>query len=374
MTRTPPPITPELLEALARQVRSGRLQLPTAGRPPASPAVTPSAWASAPAATPPAWGGSAPTPSAPQPASAGGDQRGAAMLELTRARATVSDIIVDANRVTEVETLAVGESLQAIVRDAERFVAELHSNFSALQSTNDNGGLVHLIEAQREAIVSYVTKVNSEAAENRSAAKAALEQTQTIMRVGTNINEVARSSKMLALNASIEAARLGQAGRSFAVIAAQMQTLSDKVHESNQLITQLANGLLELLPHIVQISEQLAERSEGFTRQNQAQSRQVQEGTARLEAALNTSMKGGDLRLAAILKHSQEALSHLQFQDPTAQRLMRIDRTLETVQRRIAEALEQDAAAALIEDPLQVELGGGVDTMEAPESGEVMLF
>ena len=33
MTRTPPPITPELLEALARQVRSGRLQLPTAGRP-----------------------------------------------------------------------------------------------------------------------------------------------------------------------------------------------------------------------------------------------------------------------------------------------------------------------------------------------------
>lgn len=370
MTRTPPPITPELLEALARQVRSGRLQLPAAGRPAGSASGAPAAAGSAPPTVPSGWGGS----SAPQASSASGDQRAAAMLELTRARATVSDIIVDANRVTEAETLAVGESLQAIVRDAERFVGELRSNFSALQSTNDSGGLVSLIEVQRESIVRYVTLVNGEAAENRSAAKAALEQTQTIMRVGTNINEVARSSKMLALNASIEAARLGQAGRSFAVIAAQMQTLSDKVHESNQLITQLANGLLELLPRIVQISEQLAERSEGFARQNQAQSQQVQEGTARLEAALNTSMKGGDLRLAAILKHSQEALSHLQFQDPTAQRLMRIDRTLEAVQRRMVEVLEQDAAVAQIEVPLQVELGGGIDAVESPESGEVMLF
>jgi len=367
MTRTPPPITPELLEALARQVRSGRLQLPSSGRPAAAAPPGP-AWGSAPAP-------SAPPRVAPPSAPAGaGDQRAAAMLELTRARATVSDIIVEANRVTESETLAVGDSLQLIVRDAERFVGELRSSFSALQSSNDSGGLVHLIEAQRESIVSYVTQVNGEAAENRSAAKAALEQTQTIMRVGTNINEVARSSKMLALNASIEAARLGQAGRSFAVIASQMQTLSEKVHESNQLITQLANGLLELLPRIVQISEQLAVRSEGFTRQNQAQSRQVQEGTARLEAALNTSMKGGDLRLAAILKHSQEALSHLQFQDPTAQRLMRIDRTLEAVQRRMVEVLEQDEAMSLIEEPLQVELGGGVDAVEAPDCGEVLLF
>lgn len=366
MTRITPPITPELLEALARQVRSGQLQLPPAARSVAA-APPPLRAPTAPMTAPP-------TPAWPAAAPTHATSRDEALAELTRARATVSDIIVEANRVTEAETLAVGESLQAIVRDAERFVAELRASFSALQSGNANGGLVGVIEAQREAIAAYVTTVNTEAAENRTAAKAALEQTQTIMRVGTNINEVARSSKMLALNASIEAARLGQAGRSFAVIASQMQTLSDKVHESNQLITDLANGLLEMLPRIVQISEQLVQRSEGFTRQNQAQSLQVKDGTASLEAALNTSMRGGDQRLDAILKQSQIALSHLQFQDPTAQRLMRIDRTLEAVQRRMVELLEHDANAVHIEEPLQVELGGGVDSIEAPESGEVLLF
>ena len=363
MTRNPGPITPELLAALARHVRSGRA--PLASQRAAASAAANAQFTAEHASPPPE---SAPT-------SAATDERTQrAMTELTRARATVADIIVDANKVTETETLAVGESLCNIVSEAEGFVQELRSNFSALQSDGGEGGIVRLIDNQGIAIQTYVAAVQSDSAEHRATAEAALTQTQTIMRVGTTINEVARSSKMLALNASIEAARLGQAGRSFAVIAGQMQTLSDRVHESNQLIADLATGLMEILPRIVEMSNGLSRRSGQFSGEFQTQSKAVQAATARLETALASSMKGGDQRLAAIIGASQEALSHLQFQDPTAQRLMRIDKTLETVQRQMLDILDTHAHAELIEVPMQEELGGGIDLETAPESGDVMLF
>ena len=360
MTQNPGPITPELLAALARQVRSGRIQLP----PPRGPS------AAARSAPPP------PTVRRTEAESSGSVElrTAQALGELTRARATVSDLIVEANRVTEAETLAVGDALCGIVKEADGFVKELRTSFSALQSDGGEGGIVRLIDKQGQSIQAYVATVQADSAEHRATALAALEQTQTIMRVGTTINEVARSSKMLALNASIEAARLGQAGRSFAVIAGQMQTLSERVHESNQLIAALATGLMELLPRIVEMSNGLSRRSTDFSGEFQTQSKLVGAATVRLEQALASAMKGGDQRLAAIIDTSQAGLSHLQFQDPTAQRLMRIDKTLETVQHKMVELLDAHAHVDLIEEPLQEELGGGIDSASAPECGEVMLF
>jgi hypothetical protein len=89
---------------------------------------------------------------------------------------------------------------------------------------------------------------------------------------------------------------------------------------------------------------------------------------------LTQSLGSSDDRLAKIISHSQDALSHLQFQDPTAQRLMRIDKTLETTERRMTEILKHQEYEAYIEQPLQEELGGGIDADTAPDAGDVMLF
>ena len=213
-------------------------------------------------------------------------------------------------------------------------------------------------------------KLETEDAAERSEA---LEQVETIMRVGTTINEVARSSKMLALNASIEAARLGSQGRSFVVIASQMQALSERVHESNQLVAEMAAKLLKLLPQIVDTSKDLKSRSDQFQTDFTQSVTTVRAGTQKLESALDSVLGSGDARLATILQRSQSALSHLQFQDPVAQRLMRVDASLKKVEERQISLLECGADVD-IERALQEELGGGVDFDDAPDSGEVMLF
>jgi len=355
----PPSFSPELLERLARQL--GLLS--------STAMSTPSPAAPAPAA-PPASG-------APLPDRIAGEVR--------EARGLIADIIREANQTTEAETIEAGRSLERIVSESRSYVNELREGFAEVRGQGAGpggaspgaraaGGIVPAIAEQTRATDAYLKAVADDLRAQREAARQALEQTQNILRMGATIAEVARSSKMLALNASIEAARLGQAGRSFAVIASHMQGLSERVHESNTLVSELAAGLMQLLPRVVEGSEALHERTEAFGADFHAGVDHVQQGTQRLERALQRATTGGDQRVEVIIREGQAALSHLQFQDPVAQRLMRIDKRLEVMERRLAAWLDQPELQGQIADPLQEELGGGDLDADLPESGEVMLF
>ena len=69
---------------------------------------------------------------------------------------------------------------------------------------------------------------------------AAMNQVQT---VSSTIETIARKTNMLALNATIEAARAGDAGRSFAVVAAEVKKLA---HDTRAATSQIALTIGEL--------------------------------------------------------------------------------------------------------------------------------
>lgn len=68
----------------------------------------------------------------------------------------------------------------------------------------------------------------------------AMAQVQT---VSSTIETIARKTNMLALNATIEAARAGDAGRSFAVVAAEVKKLA---HDTRSATSQIASTIGEL--------------------------------------------------------------------------------------------------------------------------------
>ena len=68
----------------------------------------------------------------------------------------------------------------------------------------------------------------------------AMNQVQT---VSSTIEAIARKTNMLALNATIEAARAGDAGRSFAVVAAEVKKLA---HDTRSATSQIASTIGEL--------------------------------------------------------------------------------------------------------------------------------
>ena len=73
------------------------------------------------------------------------------------------------------------------------------------------------------------------------------ELTNEIGKIMESITQVAKKTKMIGLNASIEAARLGESGRGFTVVATEIQHLSENTTNTTSLVMNLNEKIEEKL-------------------------------------------------------------------------------------------------------------------------------
>lgn len=74
-----------------------------------------------------------------------------------------------------------------------------------------------------------------------------LEQTKTMSSIVSTIDAISRQTKLLALNASIEAARAGDSGSGFAVVASEITKLAEQSNASVKSIRELIGQITEVV-------------------------------------------------------------------------------------------------------------------------------
>jgi methyl-accepting chemotaxis protein len=167
----------------------------------------------------------------------------------------ISDNLKMLDQLEEVTTLLLAD--QARVSDStdearllsEQAKAKLEAGRTAIEDTIAGfKGLTELVVQLGERMAGFASAMN---------------QVQT---VSSTIETIARKTNMLALNATIEAARAGDAGRSFAVVAAEVKKLA---HDTRAATSQIASTIGELTREASAVTNEI---KTGVERSRNAQS------------------------------------------------------------------------------------------------------
>ncbi len=234
--------------------------------------------------------------------------------------ASASQISVGSDQVSSsAQVLAQGATQQAsAVEEISATVADISENSKRTsEAAAEVGEYVNKAGAQLGVSMDYVKELN-EAMENIS------NSSQEISTIISTIENIAFQTNILALNASVEAARAGTAGRGFAVVAEEVSNLASKSDEAakatkeliedsivavtkgSQVVNNVTDSLNQTHHHAGNVTSQMSVVVEAVEKQTVALS-QLTEGMNQISAVVQTNSATSEECAAASEELSSQA-------------------------------------------------------------------
>lgn len=168
-------------------------------------------------------------------------QSAAAVSETT---ATVEEIRQTAQLASQ-KAKAVSDSAQKVAQVSQ----------SGRKSTEDVASGMDRIQAQMEAIAESMMRLS--------------EQGQTIGQIIATVEDLAAQSNLLAVNAAIEAAKAGEQGKGFSVVAQEVKSLAEQSRQATERVRTILGDIQKATTAAVMATEQGGKAVEAGSRQTE---------------------------------------------------------------------------------------------------------
>ncbi|MCP3666586.1 MAG: HAMP domain-containing protein [Gammaproteobacteria bacterium] len=181
------------------------------------------------------------------------------LAEQSQALSTTTEQSTDGVRRQQIET----EQVSTAMTEMEQTARDVASNAAnTAHTTNEANQQAKAGSAQVTTTIDTINQLAKEVTQSAAIISKLEQESEGISKVVEVISNIAEQTNLLALNAAIEAARAGEQGRGFAVVADEVRTLATRTHDATQEIQSMVENLQNESRGAVKAMDQSRERAE----------------------------------------------------------------------------------------------------------------
>jgi len=231
--------------------------------------------------------------------------------------------------------------------------------------------VVALIESQMKGcqglLKRFVDTQQADAQDGAAQRARVVAETQSVLNLLESVDGIARQTRMLSFNASIEAAHAGESGRGFAVIGDEIRKLASEVQELSKAVRERVETLTETITKNLQQESEQREQAEHEAVANIGETLSALSGNLMtLVTHQRDTLSKVESENESIAQPVMDAMGNIQFQDIVRQQLKQLISMAEMVgnhMRTVGAALEEphgDFSATSLSQKLDGQFGSYV--------------